>query len=574
MTESAQAAFDDLRARAEEAIAAASGSRPGLNGGLTPGELTELLHELQVHQIELELQNEELRRSREELEDSRARYFELFDLAPVGYLSLTQKGLIVEANLTFVSMVGPGVSRSALVGKPLAQFIEREDKDVFYLLHKALFETGLTQDCDLRMVRGDGEQFWVRLAAIPAADSSVCLIVVSDITERVTAAQEAAALREEAEQAQKMETVGRLAGGVAHDLNNLLTPILAYSELLLGDLATDDASRGSVEEILRAAEGARDLVRQLLNFSRRQVSHATLLDLNETVASFDAMLRRTIRGDIAIEFSRTPISLCILGDANQLGQVVLNLAVNAQDAMPRGGALTIATSMVEVGPSSLPAGLPAGSYAQLTVSDTGWGMDGETRRQIFEPFYTTKAKGLGTGLGLATVHTIVKQHGGTISVKSEPGQGTTFEMRFAVVEGRPVSAEATARGALEESPGGSECILLVEDNSQVRDLAQAILERLGYTVLPAGDAQEALSVLAENEDSVDMILSDVVMPGMKGPELVAKVSQTRPDIRALLMSGYTDAALDPAILGGSVRFIHKPFTVQALARSVRGVLDS
>ena len=568
---------DDLRRRAEdEALKGPAGGSVD-QGRLSASELERALHELRVHQIELELQNEELRRAREELEVSRARYFDLYDLAPVGYLSLNDDGLIVEVNLTFALMLGRVGARAELVRQSLSRFIVHEDWGTYSLHWKELADSRQPQTCDLRMVRDDGTQFWARLAmTAPGSEGGpACLVAVVDITERKKAEEDQARLQEEMAQAQKMETVGRLAGGVAHDLNNLLTPILGYSQLLLSELAPEDGRKESVEEILRAAERARDLVRQLLNFSRRQLWTSTLIDLNETVSSFAAMLRRTIREDIVIEFTPAPTSLCILGDANQLGQVLVNLAVNAQDAMPDGGVLAIATAEVQVDRSSSDGhGLAAGRYAVLRVHDTGRGMDIDTKKQVFEPFFTTKAKGMGTGLGLATVYTIVKQHGGSISVWSEPGRGATFEMYFAAVEGRPAYVESAGVGGLEAGLRGSECILLVEDNPQVRDLTQAILERLGYTVFPAENAREALKVLAECEGSVDMVLSDVVMPGMKGPELVAKITQAYPRMKALLMSGYTDdVSIDGGAMAAGVRFLQKPFPIEALARSVREALD-
>ena len=571
---------NDLRRRAEKAARTASAGTPENHDQLSPDAIRKVLHDLRVHQIELEMQNEELQRAQEEIEISRARYVDLYDLAPVGYLSVSEKGLILGANLTFALMLGLVGGRGSLAKKPLTRFISSDDQDIYYLHRKSLFQTDASQSCELRMVRTDGSQFWVRLAStVSRSDGEpLCLIAVSDITERKRAEEGQAKLREEVNQAQKMETVGRLAGGVAHDLNNLLTPILGYSELLLGELGPGDVRRESVGEILRAAERARDLVRQLLNFSRRQLWSSTLIDLNQTAGSFATMLRRTVREDIAIEFIPAPASLVILGDANQLGQVIVNLGVNAQDAMLDGGVLTIATSLVDVPPTPALAyqGMAPGRYALLTISDTGRGMDAETKRQIFEPFFTTKAKGLGTGLGLATVYTIVKQHGGSIAVRSEPGQGSTFELYFAVVEGQADHLEsARADVSVDGGLRGTERILLVEDNPQVRDLTQAILERLGYTILAAENAQEALEMLNGHDDPVHLVLSDVVMPGMKGPQLVARIAESHPHMKALLMSGYTDdVVLSHGAPGREVHFLQKPFTLEALALSVREALDA
>jgi two-component system cell cycle sensor histidine kinase/response regulator CckA len=585
MTEemSRPAPLDGLRRRAEDAAREVAVGMPENLDALSPEDGRKMLHELRVHQIELEMQNEELRRVQEELEASRARYFDLYDLAPVGYLSVSERGLIVEANLTFATMLGR--SRSALLEQPLTRFVRPGDEDIYWVHRKPLFETGAPQVCELRMVLTDGSQFWARLEETvtrEADGATVCRIALSDVTEHKRLENEGAKLQEQVNQAQKMETVGRLAGGVAHDLNNLLTPILGYGELLLSDFSPGDARRESAEEIVHAAERARDLVRQLLTFSRKQIGDFKLVDLNETVEGFKTLLRRAIRTDIAIESTSGPAS-CILGDTGQLEQAIMNLAVNAQDAMPGGGVLRIDTSVIEVDQAYAATcdGLPLGRYALLTIGDTGQGMDAETQTHLFEPFFTTKEKGRGTGLGLATVYGIVKQHGGRISVYSETGEGTTFKIYLPAVEGRASQIEPSQASVLDKDLRGVESILLVDDDLRVRDLTQAVLERLGYTVLLAEDGRKALAVLQAREGHqgdgrpVHLVLTDVIMPGMNGRDLVAKVSETYPGVRALLMSGYAeDAVASRDVLEARVNFLQKPFTVVALARKVRETLDA
>ena len=361
---------------------------------------------------------------------------------------------------------------------------------------------------------------------------------------------------------------------MAHDLNNLLSPIIGYGEMLLEDTAEDDLQREPVEEIVNAGMRARDLVRQLLAFSRKQTLEFKHIDLSALLRNFEKLLRRTIREDVAIHMVLAQPLPLINGDVGQLEQVVINLAVNAQDAMPDGGDLTIETAEVELDESyaAQHKGVPPGMYAMLVVSDTGYGMDAETRKHLFEPFFTTKEKDKGTGLGLATVYGIVKQHGGNVWSYSEPGLGSTFKVYL------PVSTESTvSEQYVPKAPSavrGSETVLLAEDNEQVRELALAILKRQGYTVLPAASGKEALAILDRLDGPVDLLLTDVVMPEMNGKQLFDRVSATCPDIKVLYMSGYTDNVIaHHGMIDASIHYIQKPFSVKALAAKVREVLD-
>jgi signal transduction histidine kinase len=376
-------------------------------------------------------------------------------------------------------------------------------------------------------------------------------------------------------QAQKMEAVGRLAGGVAHDFNNLLTVIRGYSELLLGRLGPTDAMRKDMEEVKKAADRASGLTRQLLAFSRRQFIAAKVVDLNALIANMDGMLRRLIGEDIVELCAELDSSTgAIKADPGQVELVIMNLVVNARDAMPKGGRLTIETRNVTIGKGARldAVGVEPGSYVLLTVCDTGHGMDAETRSHLFEPFFTTKEKGKGTGLGLSTVYGIVKQSGGSITVDSAPGRGTTFRIYFPRVE---QEIPGSAGGVETIDPAhGRETILLVEDEPSVRGLVHETLRLHGYTVLEARHGIEALLTSARYVGPIHLLLTDVVMPQMSGPEVAEKLLIVRPGTKVLYMSGYPDhPVFDQGGVSRETGFLPKPFSPHVLAQKVREVLD-
>jgi len=370
-----------------------------------------------------------------------------------------------------------------------------------------------------------------------------------------------------------MEALGRLSGGVAHDLNNLLTPILGYGDLLLDELGPDDRRRESAQEIVRAGVRARDLVRQLLAFGRRQTLEFSGVDLNHLVNGFESLLRRTIREDVEIELRLAQDLPGIRADVVQIEQVIMNLTVNAANAMGDGGRITIQTVVTELDErfSSTHPGAKPGLYVTLVVTDTGHGMTADTRERVFEPFFTTREE--GTGLGLATVYGVVKQHGGSIWVESEPEKGTTFRCHFPVSD----SAEVFPQEPEEERQKGSEgleTIMVVEDDAAVRNLAVSLLARHGYVVLSAENGEECLSLLKEYDGPLELVLTDVIMPGLKGPALFKEISTRFPMSRVLYMSGYTDDLIsDHGVLGEGIAFIQKPFSVHQLTTRVREVLD-
>jgi two-component system cell cycle sensor histidine kinase/response regulator CckA len=375
-------------------------------------------------------------------------------------------------------------------------------------------------------------------------------------------------------QAAKMEAVGRLSGGIAHDFNNLLSVILGYTANLLEDLPAIHPMREDLEEIRRAGLRATELTRQLLAFSRRQVMELKIVDLNELVSNTGGMLRRLIGEDIELKLELDPHIGRVFVDPGQIAQVLMNLAVNARDAMPSGGTLRISTAHVEQqeGASMAPyLEALSGPCVLLRVSDTGVGMDEATKTRIFEPFFTTKGPGAGTGLGLATVFGIVEQSGGSIRVMSEPGRGATFEVYLPQSNEPEKPSPPTPELTLMES--GSETILLVEDNDQVRQLIHRILEKNGYQVLGASSPQEALALFERHRDSIHLLLTDVVMPLMSGRQLAEKLLDSRRELKVLYMSGYTeDVALRHGIVESSVAFLQKPVTPHALLRKLREVL--
>ncbi|MEJ2041178.1 MAG: ATP-binding protein, partial [Desulfosarcinaceae bacterium] len=431
---------------------------------------------------------------------------------------------------------------------------------------------------DHPIITGDGQDRWIEVRGTLYRDDQGRLTrmtgICTDITDRKHEEAEKKYLQQQFHQTQKLESVGRLAGGVAHDLNNLLSPILGYSEMLIDEAPPGGPWVAPLKEILKAGFRARDLVRQLLAFSRKQALDFTSVDLNALLKDFENLLRRTIREDIVIQMNLASALPSIKGDMGQLEQVVMNLAVNAQDAMPEGGRLTIETTslFLDEAYAAEHRGSKPGPYVMLLVSDTGHGMDLRTRELIFEPFFTTKEVNAGTGLGLATVYGIIKQHGGNIWVYSEPEMGTTFRI-YLPVSDEVFGQEEPSLPAVSDL-SGSETIFLVEDNEQVRDLALAILQHAGYTVLSASGGKEALERLSHYSGPLHLLLTDVIMPGINGRQLFSRAADLFPGLKVLYMSGYTaEVIAHHGIMDEGIDFIQKPFSVQALVAKVREVLD-
>jgi two-component system, cell cycle sensor histidine kinase and response regulator CckA len=420
----------------------------------------------------------------------------------------------------------------------------------------ALVATATTFDEEYRWQRWDGSWIWLHGRAVmrPGAEAPVIDAVFADVSDR-------RALVDQIRHLQRIEVVGEFTGGIAHDFNNLLAIILANTTLLLDALADDDPRRADAVAALEAGERAAHLTRQLLPFTRKHAFEPRIVDVNEIVAGAEQMLRRLIGEDIELSIRLAPDVGHTRADAHLLEQVLMNLVVNARDAMSGGGKLSIETSA-------------APGRVRLAVSDTGCGMDAATRQRIFEPFFTTKARGKGTGLGLATSHAIVREAGGTIRVDSEPGRGTIFEILLPLIEA-DASGEVKGAGTHGAQYPGTETILVVEDDEGVRMLVRRLLVRAGYRVFCARDAQEALAMLYSCGANIDLALSDVILPQVNGAEVVRSIQARSPRTRALFMSGHALRALvQKSILPDDAPFIHKPFSPGALARRIREVLDA
>ncbi len=509
------------------------------------------------------------RRAEEKLKLSEERFRHFFENAPVYCYMVSPEGVILDVNKAALGALG--YEKEELVGKPIMTIYPEDQLPRVKENIETWRNTGRLEEREIEVLTKGGQRRTVLLSASAVRSGKGKILhsvsVQRDVTERRH-------LEEQFRQAQKMEAIGRLAGGVAHDFNNLLTVIKGTSQLLLLDLREADPLRKHVEEILEAADRAAALTAQLLAFSRKQVMELRVIDMNRIVEDLEKMLRRIIGEDIElVTFLQEGISK-VKADPAQIQQAIINLAVNARDAMPEGGKLTMETANVDLDEeyARLHTGVEPGPYVMLSMSDNGAGMTAEVKERVFEPFFTTKEMGKGTGLGLSTVYGIVKQSNGHIWVYSEPGRGTTFKIYLPRVE-EPLDG-AEGRPSDEVVPRGNETILVVEDEDALRELAVRILRRQGYKVLEASDGGEALMLCEKHREPIDLVLSDVVMPGMSGREVTERIQAIHPEAKALYMSGYTDnVVVHHGVLDKGTRFIHKPFTIDGLARKVRAVLD-
>ncbi|MBW2263472.1 MAG: PAS domain S-box protein, partial [Deltaproteobacteria bacterium] len=508
---------------------------------------------------------------------SEERFRSIFNHAAEMIFLYDERGRFLDANDRALSALG--YDRTELTALEFGDLLDERDVKVAWEgLRQVLVNGSSKETVEYRIKTRDGRFIWVEVTGVRIVFSSgtvAGLGIARDISDKKKAE---VILRETEEQlimAQKMEAVGRLAGGVAHDFNNILSVITGQCDLILDDLDDDHPLRADIREIAGASQRAADLTRQLLAFGRKQVMRAEILALNDVVASTEKLLVRLIGEDIDLVTDLDPSIAAINADPGQIEQVIMNLAVNARDAMPDGGKFIIETSMAVLDDmyASLHASVSPGRYVMLAVSDTGEGMDPETSARVFEPFFTTKEKGRGTGLGLSTVYGIVKQSGGHIVAYGHPGQGTTFKIYLPAVEDRPAVPLRPSQAPAGD-PGGTETVLVVEDEETVRRLVVRILEHNGYSVLEAASGPEALDLVREARPDIQMLLTDVVMPGMSGRQLADRLTAELASLRVLYMSGYTDDAIvDHGLLEKGIAYISKPFSAAALAEKVRAVLD-
>ncbi len=494
----------------------------------------------------------------------------LLESAAQAILSVDRHGHIILANARTEEMFG--YARSELMGQTIEALLPQSARDAHTAHRDGYFANPHVRPMGIGMElagrRKNGQEFPVEvsLSYIETDEGPFAIAFVSDITQRKR-------LEEQLLHAQKLEAVGRLAGGVAHDFNNMLTIVSGYNRMLLDGLSPQDPLRGYAEEVGKAAERAGALTGQLLAFSRRQVMQLRVFGINDLLKNADRMLRRLIGEDLDLTLSLNPGAGNIKADPGQVEQIIFNLAINARDAMPDGGKLIIETAVTHLDDSysRTHLGVEPGEYVMIAVTDTGHGMDAETKSRIFEPFFTTKEQGKGTGLGLASVYGTVKQSGGDIWVYSEPGQGTTFKIYF------PRVAEAASpadRAGSAHAKQGVETILLVEDEKGVRELVAEMLKRNGYQVLKAADPVEALELSRRYVGTIHLLLTDVIMPQMSGRQLAEQLVPTRPEMKVIYLSGYTEnAVVHRGVLEPDVEFLAKPFSQQALAQKVRSVLD-
>jgi PAS domain S-box-containing protein len=515
-------------------------------------------------------------RASQALHESESRFRAIFEQAAIGMADSSLEARFIRVNQRFCEIMG--YSREELLGLTFREIthpddLARDEQRVAQLLRGELSSFTVEK----RYLRKDGGVVWANLLLSllrsPSGDPLHFVAVVEDITGQKRAEEERRNLERQLLQAQKMESVGRLAGGVAHDFNNHLAVINGYCAMLLDAMGPDNPLREQVDEILLAGNRAAALTQQLLAFSRKQVAAPRVISLNDVVAEAGKMLSRLIGDDIEIVAHFDPGLGSVVADPSQMNQVLMNMAINARDAMPGGGRIIIETSNTDLdeGYAAQHAGVAAGPYVLLSITDTGVGMTQDIAQHIFEPFFTTKDMGVGTGLGLSTVYGIVKQAGGWIWVYSEPGKGSTFKVYLPRAGGAPGPLPAPVSAA--ETLRGTETVLVVEDQPEVRRLTLAVLRSRGYRLLEAANGSEALSLCEGYSGPIHLLITDVVMPGMAGRELATRLLALRPSLKTLYTSGYTaNAIAHEGVLDPGVAYLPKPFSPAQLAAKVREVL--
>jgi len=512
------------------------------------------------------------KRADDALRESEKKYQSLFHNSQVALFRTHVDGRLVEINQRYAELAG-----YSTVEDCMAEFVPGQawaDSEARHEMVKILKEKGSVRDYETKIIRRDGAHIWILFSATIFPDQGFIEGSIMDITGRKQAEEEKEKLQEQLTQAQKMESVGRLAGGVAHDFNNMLGVILGHTELALERVQPPHPLHTDLREIQKAAQRSADLTKQLLTFARKQIISPQVLDLNRVIKNMITMLQRLIGEDIDLVWKPAKNLWPVKMDPSQIDQILANLCVNAQDAITGVGKLTIETGMKTFDQDYCleHTGFVPGDFVLVAVSDDGCGMDKKTMDNLFEPFFTTKDVGKGTGLGLATIYGIVKQNNGFINVYSEPGQGTTF--RIYIPRSASEDEGPKTRPSAVGIPGGSETILLVEDEAAILQMTCMMLERKGYRVLPAGSPSEAMTLAKAHEGVIHLLITDVVMPEMNGRDLALRLTALYPNLKLLFMSGYTaNVIAHQGILDEGVSFIQKPFSMADLVLQVRGVLD-
>lgn len=582
--------FSELRQRAEKHLTERHDENPPISA--SDGELRRLIHELSVHQIELEMQKDELQqtaenlaKSRIELQNALDRYTDHYDFAPVGYITLTLDGNVLDANLTAAKLLD--VERGVLKGLRFAGFIAHEDMPGFNAFMELVCKSNTPRNYQVRL-RNTGQYSeqstqghsaanlkTVRIDAALSNNGEMCRLALSDISHQQEIELENASLQENLAQVQRMDSVGRLAGGIAHDYNNMLAAILGNAELALSKSDLDHPMRKELEAIIKVGQRSAELTRQLLGFARKQYVLPKIFLLDSAIESSLGMLRRLIGENIVVDWQPSNEMDYVRMDSVQIDQILINLFVNARDAIIGSGRITVRTENVHLTPSDCNQGNccnKPGDYVRLTVTDTGAGIDKQTLPHIYEPFFTTKAFGQGTGLGLSTIYGIVKQNFGFLECTSEPGKGTSFVIYLPLYSSAVQGEEYLP--PVKDVASSKESILIVEDEPDILAVVKDILESSGYSVHAALTPSEAIRKASEHP-RIRLLLTDVVMPEMNGSELAQKLKSTIPNLKIIFMSGYTaDVIGERVVLDDDVNFIQKPFSVAILIKTVEKALKS
>lgn len=556
-----------LRRRAQKRLPAGHGSPISGEPQMAP-ETQRLVCELQVHQIELELQNEEVQRARTEAEEALSRYTDLYELAPVGYLTLGRGGEIRQINLTGARLLG--LERARLVRRRLGPLLVAESRPIFDAFLVSMCTHRTKAACEVVLHAQSESTLALELTGAAVDGSDECRVVVTDVTERHRATHEREGLQSQLAHAQKMEAVGTLAGGIAHDFNNILGGILGTLSLLDHEGGEAGPHHSDFQEMMAMVGRGVDLTRQLLGFARRGKYDVRPLDLARVVEETSTMFGRT-RSDITIQIEAAPRLPAVLMDHAQLEQVLLNLLVNAGQAMPEGGQVRLCASSVELSPANVaPHAVAPGRFVKLTITDTGVGIDPTTQARIFEPFFTTKRPGQGTGLGLASVYGIIKNHAGFITLESALGRGTTFSLFLPATPLATDEAEAPPV-AIQR---GSGTILVVDDEKMIVDVVARVLKSIGYDVLTASGGRQAVELMRTHREKISLVILDMVMPDMNGRQTYDAMQEIAPGTKVLISTGYSINGQAQEILArGCNDFLQKPFDAASLSAKVREILS-